>query len=378
MRLATILAWGLTSLAIMPVEAQSPWRVEPTPVLDVTGLTAAGAVAFGTVNWATRFPSGVIAVADAGGPALQYFDAKGAFIKSIGRGGAGPGDFRTVTWVARCAPDTAFALDFALGRITTFDEAGTMGRSFSVGTSGGAQIASACNVGGRFVLFGRGRRLPPPSPPDPAAAYFIIHTVSPLQLVDGSGQVAATIGEVPSGEMVGGMNGRGGGGMPRPLGQTTTFALSADRLFVGTGDSATVDVYSLTGERLRTIRLDVPARTPTKAQYESAAGVFLSIVPSGMRESARNWVLSIPMPQRLPPYSALLSDDSGLLWVVLSVPGDANTRLRAVRETGAVVADVTVPLNLAVFEIGADYILGGREDAGGEPHLLMFRLHRGR
>jgi hypothetical protein len=241
---------------------------------------------------------------------------------------------------------------------------------------GGAQIVTSCNRSPTFALFGRGRRLPPPAPPDPNAGYFVVRMVAPLQLVDGSGQVVAATPDVPVLEALGGMS-DGAGGMPRPLGQTTQFALSTDRLYVGTGDSAAIDVYSLAGERQGIIRLDVPVRAPTKAQYESAANVYLSIVPAGRREAMREWLLGIPMPERLPPYSALLTDVTGLLWVVLSVPGDLDTRLRAVRENGAVVADVTVPVNLTVFEIGTDYILGGREDENGEPHLLLFRLRRG-
>jgi hypothetical protein len=373
------LVLGLGLLAPAPLRAQARWTVDATPVLDIKGTNENGVVAFGSANWATRFANGTIVVADAGAPGLQYFDAKGQHLKTVGHTGQGPGDFRTVTWVARCAKDSVFAWDFPQMRITTFDGAGNLGRTFPFGTPGGAQIISACNPSGTLVLFGRGRRLPPASAPDPNAGYFIISMVAPIQLVDAAGTVTATLGEVPAGEMVGGnMNGRGGGGMPRPLGQSTSFALSADRLFVGTGDSAAVDVYSFDGKRTATLSLRVPMRASTKEQYERAAENYLSIAPAPMRETARKWVLGIPMPPRLPPYTGLFTDPDGLLWVVLSVPGDKDTQLRAIRATGAVVADAVVPVNLSVFEIGADYILGAREDADGEQHVVMFRLHRGR
>lgn len=219
---------------------------------------------------------------------------------------------------------------------------------------------------------------PPTSPPDPAATYVIMRFSAPLMIVGEDGRDTTTFGEMPAGEMLGGrIGGQGSGGMPRPLGQASLFALSADRLFMGTSNSEAVDVYSLSGQRLRTIRLGVTTRAPSRAQYERAADNFISIMPAGMRDAAREWVMGIPMPDRLPAYTALLTDDAGLLWVVLSVPGDPTTRLRVLRENGASVADLTVPVNLTVFEVGADYLLGGREDETGEPHLMLFRVRRG-
>jgi len=62
----------------------------------------------------------------------------------------------------------------------------------------------------------------------------------------------------------------------------------------------------------------------------------------------------------------------------LTVPGDADTQFRVFRAEGQAVADVRVPINLTIHEIGADYILGSRQDDDGEQHVVMYRLHRGR
>ena len=85
----------------------------------------------------------------------------------------------------------------------------------------------------------------------------------------------------------------------------------------------------------------------------------------------------LPAPDRLPPYSSLLTDGEGLLWVHRSVQGDARSELTAVGADGRVVATVTLPVYLRVLEIGADYILGSRIRDDGEPEVLVYRLVRG-
>ena len=362
-----------------PMRPQARWTVDAKPVVDIPGTTEKGDVAFGTANWATRLASGTIVVADARAPGLRFFDGTGKRIRSAGCAGQGPGDFLTVTWVSQCAKDTLFAWDFLQSRVTVLDSTGNVARTFPFGARGGSQLISSCNRLGTLVQFGAARRVPPSTPPDPNAGYQILSMVAPIQLVDAIGNVTVTLGEVPVGEFLSGSTGRASfGGMPRPLGRSTSMALSADRLFVGTGDSATVDAYALDGQRVSSLTLRVAVRAPSEGQYERAAQKLLSLMPGQMRETARTWVLGIPMPAKLPPYTGLFSDPDGLVWAVLSVPGDKDTQLRAHRATGQVVADVRVPVNLVVFEIGAGYILGVREDADGEQHVVMYRLHRAR
>ena len=84
------------------------------------------------------------------------------------------------------------------------------------------------------------------------------------------------------------------------------------------------------------------------------------------------------MPATLPPYSGLFGDTDGVLWVQLTVLGDANTRLRAIGTKNETLGEVTLPANVVIHEVGRDYILGAYDDADDIPHLVMFRLYRGR
>jgi hypothetical protein len=353
------------------------WTVDARPALEVAGAGARGGVLFGNANWATRLANGTIVIADASGPALHFIDATGKLIKSTGRAGQGPGDFRTVTWVAKCGAEGIVAWDFPQTRATSFDDAGTMRRTFPLGGRGGAQTSSSCNGKAQFVQMGGFRRVEPSTPPDPSLGYSFMQFFAAPQIVGTRSDTLATLAEVPVGEMVlGNMGGRGAGGMPRPIGAQTAFALAMDRLYVGIADSSLVAVFGLDGKRTGTINVQSSLRRATRVHYERAAEISLAMVPAPMREGARRWVLAIPMPEKLPPFTGLFVDPSGTLWVVLSAPGDANTQLRGFAADGRVVGNLTLPVNLNVFEVGADYVLGAREDADGEQYVTVYSFRR--
>ena len=375
-----IIAMGISIAAWIvaaPVAtAQQRWIVDDKPILDVRGVNDAGAIVFGSANWATRLPNGTVVIADASGPAVHFIDAAGKLIKSVGRSGQGPGDFRTVTWVGHCAADSVFAWDFAQMRVTTYDVAGNLGRTFAFGTRGGANTSTSCNPRGMLFAFAAPHRLPPRTPPDPNAKYVIVGAAATPVVVAVGGDTIIKLGEVPYGEMLSGMvNGRAGG-LQRPLGGTTAYALGVDRLYIGITDSSSVAIYGLDGKRTGTIPVPMADRSPTAEQYAAAAEIPLAIVPAPMRDAYRAFVLSAPPPSRLPPFSKLFVDAANLLWVQVSSPGEKSTRFRVFGADGKAAAQVEIGANVEVFEIGTGYLLGARTDADDEPHLTVYKLTR--
>lgn len=366
---------GLAALLAARGTAAQQWTVDPKPILDLKGVNEAGTIVFGTASWATRLRNGTVVIADATAPAVHFIAASGKLIRTAGRSGQGPGDFRTVTWVGQCGNGVVYAWDFAQMRITTYDDTGTVQRTFAFGTRGGPQTSTTCNADGTLVQFGAVRRVAPAAPPDPNAGYVIMGMAGAPMLIGSKGDTLVTLPDVPFVEYVG--TGRGGGAVPRPLGPVTPVALGSDRFYEGRPDSSLIAVFSLDGRRTGSIALRVTPRAPTAEEYAKAADVVLAMVPAQSRERARIPVMAAPLPSRLPTPSGVLVDPSGVVWAVLTSPGGPDTRLRALRSDGSHAADVTVPINVTVFEVGVDYILGAYTDADDEPHVVVFRLRRG-
>lgn len=379
-RVSSALGLALVVGVSTPIGAQRAWTVDPKAVIDIAGTTPTGDVVLENAVAGTRLSSGTIVIADLTAAKVRFFDQTGKLTKSVGQPGSGPGDFRQLMWLGQCAADSVFAWDYALRRMTVISGAATVVRQYAVPADPAQQLGApttvSCSRAGRFAM---------QPPMTPRQGNFVVVTPdstvlrgkSPMTLADRTGHVTGSLGDVWFSEVF--MTGRRGGprgGGYRPLGRSTSVALAGDRIYVGTADSGYVDVYSPDGKLASTISVGLAPRKASRQHLEGAIGEMLPMYPGNMRTSLRELMLDLPLPENLPAYSALLTDPDGVLWVVASAPGDADTHLVAVDATGKRVGDVRVPVQLAVFEVGRDYILGRYEDPQDEPHLALFRLRR--
>ncbi len=342
-------------------DGTSSWSIDTVPSLDLIGTDPSGDLVFGSAAGATRLSDGTIVIADGLEKRLRFFDETGSQSTVVGREGEGPGEFSHIEWLGRCGGDTLFVWDSDLSRLTVVDALGNVARSYRLpdDPTAAAPTMVNCSRQGVFAFLGT-----------PANMGRLqengewIHFRAPLSLADARGQVTRRLGEVAAFE-------------GRPLGKTTSIALSSDYLYVGTKDSAFVDVYALDGRRVRALPVGVAQRATSLRHYEQAIDVQVSRLASANdRRVLKELMLGWPMPEHLPLYGNLLTDPAGTLWVQISMPGDPETWLRVIGIGRENYADLRLPRHLRVLEIGLDYLLGSYEDEGGEPHVVMYRMRR--
>jgi hypothetical protein len=63
---------------------------------------------------------------------------------------------------------------------------------------------------------------------------------------------------------------------------------------------------------------------------------------------------------------------------VASFPGDGATILQAVEPDGRVVGELRLPVEMDLFEIGMDYILGAYQLPDGEQRVSAYQFRRSR
>lgn len=377
------LSRALSMLALpATLTAQPAWRVDPTPVTKVAATLPNGDAQFAIAAWATRLPTGEVAIAEGLDLDLRIADASGRIGRTLGRKGAGPGEFTMLAWVGRCGGDTLYAWDPRSARVSLFHPAGGYVRQFAVPAAAGAMMA-ACTPRGTLALHTgvaprRDAAMNERRQTRDGRQFGIGMLETTVLVIDDSGRTRHQHAGVLFGEMLMGQLRPGGGmgGAPRPLGHVGGFTFVGDNLAIGQTDSLRLDVHSGGGARSGRFAIPPVAGRPTAADYERAIGPVTAIVPAQVRTDVEDFLRTVEPPDRFPAFSRVLGGEDGLVWLVTSRDGEPQTRLRAHRLTGEVVATLELPVALTVFEVGRDYVLGRAEDADGEQAVVLYRFVR--
>ncbi len=363
--------------------AQTTWRLDREPAVAVAATAPDGTLQFGAAIWAARLASGEIVIADAIDGMLRIADPDGSVTRSLGRKGRGPGEFEMLTWVGSCGGDTLYTWDMAATRVSVFHAVDGFSRQFAIPNGNG--WTAACSDRGDVAVMSRPNQQGP-APADASGkttdggTFEVRRMIASLILVDAAGTELATVPGVVWGEFIAGRMRQGGGlaAMPRPLGAATSYTFAGGRLVVASTDSGRVAVHDRSGARVAGFTTQVPDGAPSAQQYERAITPAIVMVPQSRHEALIAFAMSAPPPERLPAFSHVFADPSGLIWIVNSMDGEPVTRLTAHRPTGEVVGTLEIPFAISLFEVGTDYILGRIEDAAGEQSVVLYEFTRGK
>jgi len=223
------------------------WPVDRSPIVDIAGTVPNSDWVLEYPFGGTRLSSGAIAIGDRTGAVVYFFDEKGRPLRKVGREGAGPGESRHIDWLGRCGGDSVFAWDIQLHRVTVIGPDGTIARQ----TSFPPATTVACSRTGTFAVVGVPRFGVLVPDGDVGRAH------AELTLTDGTANATRKVADVAVGDV------SLRRAVPHPLGRRISIALSNERLFVGTGDSAAVDTYPLDGQPAGVLAIGLTPRPPT-------------------------------------------------------------------------------------------------------------------
>lgn len=365
----------LVFLGLRAAGAQATWVIDPTPVLDVPGMSAAGTLAFGHAAGGIRLADGSLLIADRAENAIRVLDASGKLVRSIGRAGEGPGEFQSMLWAGRCGGDSLLVWDLTRRRASIVGAGSTSLRQFTIPAGDTAQPPFQFSCSRRGGIVYRATPRPVRGPPN-AENPDIVGVSSAVYRIGPDGAIRQRLGDVPAGEMVRVVSPSGGrGGAPRPLGRAASIAALDDAVVVSSADSASLTIVRADG-RSTHHALPLSTRAPTKAEFDDAVQSLASMAPAATRQAMIQQLEAIPIPATLPPISALFADTEGLLWVQTTPPGGRALDFLVLRGDGSVQAKVRIPRRMTIFDIGRDYVLGSYFDSADEMHVVVYRLRR--
>jgi len=166
----------------------------------------------------------------------------------------------------------------------------------------------------------------------------------------------------------------GGGGMPRPLGSTTTVRVSdGGEVVVVRGDSAIVQVLSSTGAVRSSFALRPRGGRPRAEDLAAANEDLLDRVPREVQPRLREMLATVPPPRTAPTHRAAALDDRSRLWVQRSLPSESVTDLEVYSLDGRLLRTVSLAPGLTLHDVNGAWLAMVGRDADG---VAFVQLHR--
>lgn len=357
----------------------SAWEVSSNPNLVIGLEDGADPYQFFRVGGATRRDDGVIIVANSGSGELRFFGSDGAHLQSVGRHGAGPGEFHQLSGMRmwRASGDRVLVDDGGNGRINIFSAAGEyratirlqgapeIPRPFFRGPLGdGSWLAMGAVGGGRLQ----------------GAPGTIIDMKFRYALYDPEGGARNVVTEVQGRRryvhQIGGII-----HFPYiPLSTDPLVAANDSLVFVLRSGAPELEVWTPFTALLHTLVRWRPQVERLIAdiwpRYKTAA---LEDIPNEERRRryAAYYERDLPLPELLPVAEDIVVDREGTVWLRrYRLPWSRTIEWDVIASDGRWLGTVATPREVRIFEIGADYVLGRHLDSLGVERIVLHTLRK--
>jgi hypothetical protein len=356
------------------------WSLAQVPDLSIGNLEGDTLYQLFRVTGAVRLADGRLAITDNGSWQLRIYAPDGSFLRSFGREGEGPGEFRNIQVMGTIGFDTLVVLDGRQRRVSrVHPEIGFLGQTVLPDEAGLAMhsngmFGDGAIVFGGLVNWARGDDTP-------ASGYERL--TNPYCSVSLDGRGIIHFGDFPGTEVVwttSNLDGR-----ESLAAAFVTFGLSptamarGKHLVLSTRDRYEVNVFDSSARLERVIRIDTPSQPVTQEHLEGRLEELLSRLPSpDLAPQVRVGFWDTPHAENMPAMESLLLDSEGYLWVEdKNLPGDTLRTWTVFDNEGVPITRLSLPMSNRVMEIGADYVLALFEDELGVEYVRFYPLNRG-
>ena len=366
---------------IAPLDAQQAqaragdipiWRTSALPTFDSQSDELVAEALLLSISGLARLQDGTVVVADNGATNIKFFAADGRLLRTVGREGAGPGEYKTPRLLGMCGTNHLHVYDGALGRITVLALDGSLLDTWRIGMSATEHqppMHVVCGPGRDAILLGWPADYKGPVT-KPVAHRSEIRMSSRTMTRDGA---TTALGRVmgPERQQWPGTDG------PRTLGKETFVAIGSDRLYIGTGDSSTIDVRSRSGQHLSSVPLPYKKIRIDDDYIRAFVDRVIALNPNRRPDALRKRYVDMEFPEYFPAHGALLLDSAENLWVErYRLPGETTSRWSIFDRAGRPVSMVDLPEGFRLLQAGTREVVGTWEDDDGVLHVRVYALRR--
>jgi hypothetical protein len=350
--------------------SENAWKVSATPMLEIGSADGADPYLFHNAMGVLKLSDGRIAVADMGSSQVRFYDSKGKHLKTIGRAGDGPGEFRQIAGLRRMNGDSILVIEFERASVTTAD-----GKHVRV-----VRFPSIPSVAFArpSVWFSDASNISMDWPQGARRTGTWLDSVHTF-LVDRNGAMVRPLGTFPAvtyafkDEVA----------MPIQFAPMLSITSGTNEFFVAYPETYRINGYGLDGKPTRVISRAWQPVPVTAADIKQYGDGFVNTLSEG-GSSSPQWrafrqkrLDQTTFAKQMPAFGSMRTDTEGNLWVqegrpIINKTGDGfstvstdPTRFDVFTPAGAWLGSVQTPPRFRVMDIGKDYIAGlyvGDED----------------
>jgi hypothetical protein len=342
------------------------WALGSEPFLSIGLVDGPEAYQFDRVTAALRLEDGTVVVANGGSREIRFYDRAGKHFRSVGRSGAGPGEYGFPVLLTRYPGDSLLVWDSDHVRGTLLDREGVFGRTIPRPQGNGYPVVRGDFGDGSLLASLEPRFLPSQEPRGwlrRDATFIRFRT---------DGQVD-TLGQFFAWEMYV----RDGIAYAHvPGARAAVAAASGGLLHHGSSDRYEICTYDTSGSLVRIVR-SARATPLTEREIDAAIATRANRLPE-RAASIRATFNDIEYPSTAPAYAAFEVDAEGNLWVADYDPAGRTTEQGWTihGRDGTLVGRLIAPPGLTIHEIGVDYVLGSKPDEFDVQHVVLYALRR--
>jgi hypothetical protein len=340
-------------------------RVDTVPLLSIGLVDGEAPYLLDGVRHATTLDDGRIAIVNVGTDEVRLFDAEGRYIRTFGRGGDGPGEYRFPGRVWQLA-DSIVVVDITSNRITVQPLDGSSPRTVPGVPDSRPSIASLFTD--RSVILPIEERVFPS--PGQSADMSMAYVRVPLD-----GSAPDTLLVLPNGKRATQQFETGG----------RVAYVTGPRLFEPLAFAAVLDGRLIGGSAAKPelVVIELDAGTTTRIIRWTGEGHQISdahlqtyieerVAESDEPDALRSRITGLEHPDSFPRFSVVLGGH-GQLWVQqFRLPGETGPyRWRVHDGGGRLIAVAEVPAGLTLYEVGPDRVLALTTDDFDVQHVVV-------
>ena len=341
------------------------WVVHTNPTLEIgADLGMSPDYQFASILGALRTADGGVVVADGHGdePIVREYGPEGQVVGTWGRGGEGPGEFRSISGMHRLAPDSIVIWDLQLGRMTVFGPGGSPGRSTRLQV-GSYTLEGTITGGG--LLFGEIRTFTFQAGVQHSDGYHRYNKV--YRIHDRDARPIGILGPFADQEYHNTITSTALRFIQLPYSRQTSAGIWNGLPVVGVSDTYEIRAYAADGSPSMIVRLD-RRPTPVAAADRQA---YLQVDQEDLLANRIN----VPMASHIPMFDAIIGDELGCLWVRdYDLPGQGPNTWTVFNSRGTAIARSEMSDSLRIWEIGRDYVLASQTGPLGIQSLVVLPL----